>query len=121
MFVTALVCIGFQVCERAPLRVIDGDTFVVAGEHIRLSEIDAPEIHGRCGAETALAAMARSRLTKLLNHRTIMIDREGIDRYGRTLATVMSDGVDVSEVLYREGLARRWTVRWNHDRSPWCH
>src|ERR1043165_5950309 len=42
----------------APLRVIDGDTFALGGTRIRIADIDAPEVHGRCADESARAARA---------------------------------------------------------------
>jgi endonuclease YncB( thermonuclease family) len=33
-----------------PATVVDGDTLVVAGEHVRLQGIDAPEMHQTCTA-----------------------------------------------------------------------
>ena len=92
--------------------VVDGDTVWIEGEKIRLAGIDAPEINGRCEYERNLARQARDRLVSLLNSRTIVIERTGTDRYGRTLAYVSGAG----EVLVQEGLAKRWRGR----REPWC-
>lgn len=99
--------------------VIDGDTFDVAGERVRISNIDAPELGtSHCLAELDLALAAAFRLRELLRD-GFYLDREGTDAYGRTLAAVaMADGLrsDVGEILIAEGLARRWTG----IRRPWC-
>ncbi|HYD46272.1 MAG TPA: hypothetical protein VEA79_13485, partial [Phenylobacterium sp.] len=50
----------------SPVRVIDGDTFVHDGVRIRIADIDAPEVHGRCPEERALAARATDRTRQLL-------------------------------------------------------
>jgi endonuclease YncB( thermonuclease family) len=92
--------------------VVDGDTVWIDREKIRILDIDAPEIHGKCRAESALAIRARDRLIILLRERASMIERDGKDRYGRTLARLG----DVGEQLVREGLARRWG-----DRRGWCN
>ena len=34
--------------------------------------------------------------------------RQGKDHYGQTLAVVFADGINISEILKSEGLARRW-------------
>lgn len=91
--------------------VVDGDTVWIAREKIRLVDIDAPEMDGRCRAERELAIRARDRLVELLRARRVTIDRRGQDRYGRTLARLG----DVGEQLVAEGLARRWG-----DRRGWC-
>lgn len=97
--------------------VVDGDTLWLQGEKIRLSGIDAPELsEPRCRSERERAQRATDRLVTLMNGNRIEIRRTGVDRYQRTLADVMVDGVDVGAVLVREGLARAWDGR----RRPWC-
>lgn len=100
------------------LRVIDGDTIVVRGQTIRVMGLDAPEIHGACPAEIALAQRARARLQALLSG-AYTIERHGRDRYGRDLARVRdAQGRDVASVLVAEGLARAYTGR--GPRGGWC-
>lgn len=96
--------------------VVDGDTFWIAGEKVRIADIDAPEMKGRCPQETRLAIASRDRLRELLNSGNFTLNREGQDRYGRTLAVVTIDGYSVGDILVSEGLARTWTGR----REPWC-
>ena len=112
---TAALALAIAACPAPPAQrvtcVVDGDTVWIAREKIRLLDIDAPEMNGKCAAESALARRARDRLIVLLNARTVTIERDGVDRYGRTLARLG----DVGEVLVREGLARRWG-----DRRGWC-
>jgi len=103
--------------------VIDGDTLDLAGERIRIANIDAPEIgHPKCDAELRLGKVAKRRLQALLGGGRIEIARgdpasgRKIDRYGRTLAIVLVDGQDVGVLLVNEGLARKWHGR----REPWC-
>ncbi len=107
-------------CAPAMLRVWDGDTvrigFGTRSERVRLANIDAPEIDGQCKAEIGRARVSQARLAELLRGREVAIDRVGVDRHGRTLATLQVSGVDVGEVLVAEGLARVWAGR----RQPWC-
>ena len=99
--------------------VVDGDTFWMSGEKVRIADIDTPETHSpRCEAERTLGARATRRLRALLNagpFSTRRIDRER-DRYGRLLRIVTRNGRSIGSMLVVEGLARPWTG----SRQPWC-
>lgn len=99
--------------------VVDGDTLWLDGEKIRVANIDAPEVRGRCGRESGLAAEATSRLVHLLDRKPISIRAQGIDRYGRTLAVVATPEGDVGDALVRQRLAVRWRGR-REPASTWC-
>jgi micrococcal nuclease len=87
-------------------RVIDGDTIVVAGDlHIRYLLVDAPEIsdgHAACYGDRAARLNA-----DLVLGRTVDLSYEPAceDRFGRTLAYVTVDGVDVNRLLVERGYA----------------
>lgn len=99
------------------LRVIDGDTFDWHGGRVRIANIDAPELSGACKSERALARKATERLQELLAPETFRLMKLARkDRYGRTLAFVWVNHVDIGKVLIEEGLARPWQGR----RYPWC-
>jgi endonuclease YncB( thermonuclease family) len=89
--------------------IIDGDTFALGSERVRLENIDAPETRGsRCEAELVAGLKAKERLASLLRSGPLTIRRMGEDRYRRTLVRVLVGGRDVGEVLMAEGLALRW-------------
>lgn len=115
MLFTLLAASAIAVCQPPPARrwhcVHDGDTVWWNGEKIRIADIDAPELGGRCDAERRRARAARDRLVNLLNARQVTIRRTGTDRYGRTLARFGNIG----EQLVEEGLATRWP-----GRKDWC-
>ncbi len=114
MILAALAATAIAICPASGPRhhcVVDGDTVWWEGEKIRLADIDAPEMHGRCEAERRRAIAAQLRLVQLLNARPVTITRTGTDRYGRTLAQVGQIG----EQLRREGHAVRWP-----NRKDWC-
>ncbi len=113
----ALAPPSMPICPPGPRDncIVDGDTLWWQGERIRIADIDAPEMQGRCPYETQLAIRARDRLAELLGN-GFAIHRGGVDRYQRTLAVVTVDGMSVGEVLVSEGLARPWAGR----REPWC-
>jgi hypothetical protein len=59
-----LAAATFTLCADAPLTncVVDGDTFWVNGEKVRLADINAPETHqADCPAEQALGDRATGR------------------------------------------------------------
>lgn len=61
---------SFALCADAPRNtcVVDGDTFWLAGEKIRIADINAPETQGAaCPAERAQGEAAKRRLLILLN------------------------------------------------------
>ncbi|WP_346770465.1 thermonuclease family protein [Sphingomonas sp. AOB5] len=76
--------------------VVDGDTFWLDGEKIRIADIDAPETHPpRCAEEERLGNAATARLRDLLNAGPITLaaaDRD-TDRYGRKLRIVTRGAV----------------------------
>src|SRR5688572_27188542 len=89
--------------------IIDGDTFALGSERVRILNIDAPEARGSgCDRELVLGLKAKERLAGLLRTRSVAIAREGEDRYHRTLARVSVGGLDVGSILLGEGLALPW-------------
>ncbi len=99
--------------------VVDGDTFRMAGDKIRIADIVTPETHpARCPEEARLGAAATQRLQALLNSGTVTlhpIDRD-TDRHGRKLRRVEVNGRGVGDTLIAEGLARPYRGR----RMGWC-
>ena len=98
--------------------VHDGDTVrLCSGERVRIANIDAPELpdspkcrdrrrQGWC--DTRLAIESRDALRDMLRQGEPRLQRQGVDRYGRTLARLSVNGRDVGETLVSAGLARRW-------------
>jgi endonuclease YncB( thermonuclease family) len=105
---------------RSAVRIVDGDTFWVGGDKIRIADIDTPETHpARCAQEAELGEKATRRLAVLLGEGPFELERVGgrdVDRYGRKLRIVTRNGRSLGDVLVAEGLARTWTGR----REPWC-
>jgi micrococcal nuclease len=116
---TAAVAVGSaSLADPAAVVITDGDTFRYRGEKIRIADIDAPEVRGRCAYETQLAARATDRMEELLQAGPFELrtmDRDE-DRYGRKLRVVVRAGRSLGDQLVAEGLARTWTGR----REPWC-
>ncbi|MFN7192344.1 MAG: thermonuclease family protein [Rhodospirillales bacterium] len=100
---------------------VDGDTIVCARETIRIENIDAAEMppHSKCALEADLAIRAKLFVVDRLARGRVELVRDQKrprDRYGRTLALVRVDGVDLGEQLIQVGLARPWEGK----RRAWC-
>lgn len=116
MKILILAALLFSTASLAESRVviIDGDTVDIAGERIRILNIDAPETRrSRCEDELVLGLLAKERLAELLRAGPVTIDRceasgRCEDRYGRTLARLRTAEGDVGAVLIAEGLAQPW-------------
>jgi micrococcal nuclease len=96
--------------EGTVARVLDGDTIVLAdGRHVRLVQLDAPEIdEDECYAQAAKRVLARLLTpgTEVDIETDAALDR--VDRYGRTLAYLKKDGTNINLELVREGAAAPW-------------
>ena len=96
--------------------VLDGDTIVVDGTHVRVIGIDTPEIahdkQAACHGDIA----ARYVRDALLGQRVrITTGPESHDKYGRTLAAVTPltgplAGADLAATLADRGLARQLAI-----------
>jgi micrococcal nuclease len=95
-----------------PLSVRDGDTFtgdVDLGFNIRiamtfrLEGLNTPEVVGK---EKAAGLVSRAFLEDKINSaKEVLVKTKKKEKYGRYLATVFCDGVNVNEQLIKEGLA----------------
>jgi len=100
--------------------VIDGDTVVLAnGEHVRLVQIDAPELRGR----ECYGAEARTVLRRLLPPgTTVRVEPDPrldqVDRYGRLLRYLFRGPTNLNLELVRQGAATVWF--YDHDRGRYA-
>ena len=86
-------------------RCYDGDTCTSTdGEKIRLACIDTPELRGK-RADPIPAKAARDYLNGLVAGEEVSIRRITKDRYGRTVAELSKDGVNIQERLVDKGFA----------------
>lgn len=113
--------VSFSLCGRAPRIncVVDGDTFYLDRQKIRIADIDTPEVaQPACPAENERGQAATARLIVLLNDGAFSVVREGRDedRYGRKLRVVVRDGRSIGDTLVTEGLAHPWRGR----KESWC-
>jgi endonuclease YncB( thermonuclease family) len=96
--------------------VADGDTITVLDadkvQHkIRLSGIDAPE------KKQAFGNRSKESLSALAFDKTVNVETEKRDRYGRQIGKVLVDGRDVNLVQVERGMA--WFYRqYQRDQAP---
>ena len=104
--------------ERIEGRVVgvhDGDTLtlLVTGNQqikIRLAQIDAPE------SNQAFGQKSRQSLAEMVFNKSVTVEKETVDKYGRTVGTVFIDGMDVNKNQVARGMA--WMYRkYAHDRT----
>jgi len=115
--------VGMQIIDFQKVKVeyiIDGDTIIVTKSwnkiKIRLDSIDCPE-DGQHWGDTA-----KFGLIKLIGGRKVHLEEHGLDRYGRTLATIYvqhgngSEWINVNERMVTLGHA--WVMRRFYDHLP---
>lgn len=105
---------------RGPACIVDGDTFKLGDRRIRITGIDAPELHEpRCAEEAALARKSADRLLALLNEGSFDMIAHRLqrqDRHGRDLMVLERNGQSIGDRLMSEGLAHRYIG----SKRSWC-
>lgn len=91
-------------------RIVDGDTLDIAGTHIRLVGMDAPERSQICrdekSADYRCGNAAADALARLIGGAKVICRPEGLDRYRRTLAVCgTSRWPDLGLAMIRDGWA----------------
>lgn len=105
----ALVCSAHaETVKGRVVGVADGDTITVLDadkvQHkIRLSGIDAPE------KKQAFGNRSKESLSDLVFDKTVIVETEKRDRYGRQIGKVLVEGQDVNLVQVERGMA--WFYR----------
>lgn len=91
--------------------VYDGDTItcnieigfdVYTNQKVRLYGIDAPEVRG---VERPQGLASRDSLKALILGKNVVLHNKGRGKYGRVIAEVFADTINVSDWLVRKGLA----------------
>ena len=96
--------------------VADGDTITVldaekAQHKIRLAGIDAPE------KKQAFGNRSKESLSEMVFDKTVNVETEKRDRYGRQIGKVLVNGQDVNLVQVERGMA--WFYRqYQYEQSP---
>ena len=108
------------------LRVIDGDTIDVNIDlgfniwhkgRIRMAGIDTPESRTRNKEEKVLGLAAKARLKELLKKKNLSINcTKEKGKFGRILADVLANDVNINKQLMDEGHARPYQ---GGKKIPW--
>ena len=104
-----------ELVEGRVVGVHDGDTvtFLVAGNHqikVRLAQIDAPEL------DQAFGQQSKQSLSALVFNKTVKVEKETTDKYGRTVGTLFIGDVDANKEQIKLGMA--WVYqKYLHDQS----
>ena len=106
----AFISIPFSAYGALPTTIIkscyDGDTCTTTdGEKIRLACIDTPELKGK-KADLIPAEEARDFLNDLLANEKVSIRRITKDRYGRTVAELFKNDINVQELIFDKGYGK---------------
>ncbi|MDP1633358.1 MAG: thermonuclease family protein, partial [Gallionellaceae bacterium] len=116
----ALLCIlplwvHAEVFDALVLFVSDGDSLTVSREgeriKIRLADIDAPE------REQPWGKQSRTSLRELAGKRQVRIDSRAVDQYGRVVAQVGIEGLDINREQVRRGMA--WIYSYRSADNPY--
>lgn len=113
--ILAFIAIIWMNVDRVAMRqfagvaeAVDGDSLRLAGERIRLSGIDAPELGQTCrrdGEDYGCGREALKLLSRLVADLTVICGGWERDRYGRRLAVCRADGMDINRALVEQGWA----------------
>lgn len=93
------------------IAVIDGDTVLVLRDKqklkLRLADIDAPEKAQPFGRRSLEFLKSR------VNKKVVQVESRAIDQYGRTIASLKLDGIDLNREQVRQGMA--WEYSFHHS------
>jgi endonuclease YncB( thermonuclease family) len=101
------------------IKVYDGDTITVASKlpndsfiyrfPVRLIGIDSPEIKGSTEVEKKLAIISRDALHELIFGKIVRLENVGTEKYGRLLAEVYLDEINISKWM----IENRYAISYN--------
>lgn len=105
--------------EGIVIKVYDGDTITIVSKlpydgsplykfSVRINNIDCAEIRGSNDDEKKCAKIAKSRVSDLILNKKVEIRNVNTEKYGRVLADVFINDVDVGSLLVNERLALRY-------------
>ena len=74
-------------------------------ERIRLACIDAPELKGR-NTDASAAFKAKKFLNDLIANKEVQIKRITKDKYGRTVAELFKNDINIQKLIVEKGLGQ---------------
>jgi len=123
--------IGADVIRGTVAHVWDGDSLVLKTDtgikvDVRLASIDAPETRKIKGGRAARVVTpgqpfgdgARRALESKVLLRRVLVEMDDVDRYGRSVGVVFSQGRNVNLEMVRDGWAWAYTSRFQRPHMP---
>lgn len=112
------------------IKVYDGDTITIASKlpykksplyrfSIRLNGIDCPEIRGSDDDEKQCATIAKHTLSKMILHKTVYLKNLKTEKYGRILADVYYNNINLSNYMLEQRLAVKYTGGKKESPESW--
>ena len=101
------------------IKVYDGDTITIASKlpyekspiyrfPVRFARIDSAEIKGETKKEKDLAILARDALSELIFGKIVLLKNVKNEKFGRVLAEVYLDDVNVNDWMLEKGFAVKY-------------
>jgi micrococcal nuclease len=98
------------------IKVYDGDTITIASKmpykkspvyrfSVRLNRIDCPEIKGKNDNEKECAKLAKKEIEEMIMGKIVRLENVKMEKYGRLLAEVYYNNINLSEHLLEKRLA----------------
>lgn len=112
------------------IKVYDGDTITIATKlpydnspffrfSVRLRGIDCPEIRSKNANEKQCAKIAKELLTNHIYHKIVTLKNVDYDKYGRVLADVYLNDVNITLELINKRLAVVYDGGTKHCPDDW--
>lgn len=116
--------------EGKVIKVYDGDTITIASKlpfdqspyyrfSVRLKGIDCPEIKTKNTEEKQCAILIRDLLKDLLMDKIVTLKEVELEKYGRILAFVYLDEVNLSDLLCEKHMAVKYDGGTKHCPENW--
>jgi len=116
--------------EGKVIKVYDGDTITIASKlpfdqspyyrfSVRLKGIDCPEIKTKNTEEKQCAILIRDLLKDLLMDKIVTLKEVELEKYGRILAVVYLDEVNLSDLLCEKHMAVKYDGGTKHCPENW--
>ena len=97
------------------IKVYDGDTITIATKicnlpnlyrfSVRILDIDCPEINSKDDFEKKLAIKGRDYVNNLILNQNVKLNVKGLDNYGRILAKIVFNNLNIGQELINQKLA----------------
>lgn len=112
------------------IKVYDGDTITIATKlpyenspffrfSVRLRGIDCPEIRTKNENEKKCAKIAKQLLVDHIYHKIVTLKNVDYDKYGRVLADVYLDNINITSLLIDKKLAVVYDGGTKHTPEDW--